>query len=111
VDLSLQTWWSSGADAPQWIDVDLGGASVSRVRLVTRQATEGPMQVEVGLFGAGGASLASHTFVQPSGEAVGELVLEHTFAQTAHGVARLRVHTTRPGWVIWYEIEAYGPGG
>ncbi len=109
VDLSMRTWWSSGTDGPQWIDIDLGGVSVSRVRLLTRQATEGPMQVEVRLTATDGALLASHTFVRSATAPVDELVLEHAFAQTAHDVASLRVTTNRPGWVIWYEIEAYGP--
>lgn len=108
VDLSMQTWWSSAADAPQWIAVDLGGVTVDRVRLVTRMAAEGPMQVSVRLLDAGGSELAGHTFSQPSPEAPPELVLEHEFGAVDE-VATLRVDTQRDGWVIWFEIEAYGP--
>jgi hypothetical protein len=76
---------------------------------MTRQATEGPMTVRVRLFGPGGATLASHTFPRPSSQPSKELVLEHTFTQSVAGVARLRVDTTRSGWAIWYEIEAFAP--
>ncbi len=107
-DLSEQTWWSSGADAPQWIEVDLGGMTVERVRLMTRQATEGPMQVTVRLLAADGSVLDSHTFTQTSPTAEPELVLEHTFVPTATSVAHVRVETERPGWVIWYEIGVFG---
>jgi hypothetical protein len=109
VDLSEQTWWSSGADAPQWIEIDLGGVSVDRVRLSTQQATEGPMQVRVRLLDPDGAGLAEHTFTRPSADPAPELVLEHGFGSVA-GVATLRVQTQRPGWVIWYEVAAFGPG-
>jgi hypothetical protein len=108
VDLSMETWWSSGADAPQWIEIDLGGVTVDRVRLVTRMAGEGPMQVRVRLLAADGSELAGHTLSQPSPEAPPELVLEHGFGAVEE-VATLRVDTQRPGWVIWFEIEAYGP--
>ncbi len=108
VDLSKETWWSSGADAPQWIEIDLRGATVDAVRLFTRQATEGPMQVTVRLLGADGTALATHAFSQPSPAAVDALTLEHTFAAPIAGVHRLRVETIRSGWVIWYEIEALG---
>ena len=107
-DLSMETWWSSGSDAPQWIEVDLGGTTVGSVRLVTRQATEGPMQVTIRLFGADGSELASHVLSQPSPATTSELVLEHAFAAPVADVARLRIDTQRPGWVIWYEIEVFG---
>ena len=108
VDLSEETWWSSGADAPQWIEIDIGGASVDAVRLFTRQATEGPMDVTVRLLAADGSALATHVFSQPSSDPVDALTLEHTFAAPIAGVHRMRVETVRPGWVIWYEIEAIG---
>lgn len=109
VDLSETTWWSSGADAPQWIEIDLGEVTVDRVRLVTRQATEGPMDVVVSLLKTDGSVLGQRTFTVASSAAVPELVLEHAFPSPIAGVARLRVDTVRPGWVIWYEIEAFGP--
>lgn len=107
-DLSMETWWSSGADAPQWIEVDLGDVTVDRVRLVTRMAGEGPMQVRVRLLDEDGAELAAHTFSQPSPEAPPELVLEHDFG-AVEDVATVRVDTQREGWVIWFEIGVYGP--
>lgn len=107
-DLSMETWWSSGADAPQWIEVDLGGVAVDGVRLVTRQATEGPMRVVVRLLDADGARLGGHTFDVASRDPVEELVLERAFDSPVAGVARMRVETSRPGWVIWYEIEVTG---
>jgi hypothetical protein len=108
IDLSMETWWSSGADAPQWIEVDLGGVTVERVRLVTRQATEGPMQVTLRLLSADGSEVATQVLSQPSSSATSELELEHAFAAPVAGVARLRIDTQRPGWVIWYEIEVFG---
>ena len=68
------------------------------------------MEVAVRLLAADGSLLDRHTFRITSTAAVDELVLEHTFDSEVDGVARLRVETMRPGWVIWYEIEAYGPG-
>ena len=110
-DLSQQTWWSSAADGPQWIEVELGGATVNRVRLNTRMATEGPMTVQVQLLGFHGTVLATESFSVPSPtpvpELVPELVLDRSFSPVS-GVQRMRVETDRPGWVIWYEIAAYG---
>lgn len=110
VDLSLDTWWSSGTDAPQWISIDLGGVTVSRVRLLTRQATEPPMRVRVRLLDADGGVLADWTATDPPVGADGWLTLEHSFEAPVAGVATLRVDTARPGWVIWHEIEVYGQG-
>ena len=107
-DLSMETWWSSGADAPQWLEVDLGGVTVDGVRLVTRQATEGPMQVTVALIGPGGTMLGTHAFSVTSPAPVDELVLEHAFDPPVDGVARMRIDTVRPGWAIWYEITVTG---
>jgi hypothetical protein len=50
----------------------------------------------------------SHVLSQPSPATTSELVLEHAFAAPVADVARLRIDTQRPGWVIWYEIEVLG---
>ena len=107
VDLSDTTWWSSGTDAPQWLEIDLGGATVTSVRLFTRQATEGPMSVSVRLLDDDRSELAEHVFRRPSPEPIEELILEHDFG-SVDNVATVRIRTERPGWVIWYEVEVFG---
>lgn len=105
VDSNVVSQWGSGADAPQWIEVDLGGVTVGRVRLTVGQWPAGRTVHEVEIRTGGGLELI-HTF---DGETEGGDVLEFVLDEPIFEVETIRV-TTRvsPSWVAWIEIEVFG---
>lgn len=98
------TQWGSGADAPQWIEVDLGGVTVGRVHLTVGQWPAGRTVHEVAVR-IGGSLEVVHTF---DGDTEGGDVLEAVFDEPIFDVEAIRV-TTRvsPSWVAWTEIEVF----
>jgi len=104
VDGSTGTQWGSGADAPQWIEVNLGGVTVGRVRLTVGQWPAGRTVHEVAVRTGGGLTVV-HTF---DGQTEGGDVLEVTLDEPIFEVEAIRI-TTRgsPSWVAWHEIEVF----
>jgi hypothetical protein len=103
VDDDLDTNWSSGADAPQWIEVQLGGEQqVTGVRLTVDQYPPGSTRHVVwGRLGDG--RLVQLADVE--GETDMFDVLEVT-TDEPWTVAAIRIETLEsPSWVAWREIE------
>lgn len=100
--------WGSGADAPQWIEVDFEeGITLSRVRLTVEQFPSGPTRHEVLVRFVDGSSLVVHAF---EGDTAGGDLLEYSLEDPIGGVVALRITTTSsPSWVAWQEIEVYAP--
>lgn len=111
VDGNPATTWGSGADAPQWIEVDL-----------QQSATIGAIRLRVAQYPAEGATV-HRVWTKGAGPGDG-YVLRQTLAGTTRdgqsleardgapwsGVRYVRVETTQsPSWVAWAELEALTP--
>jgi hypothetical protein len=103
VDGDLETHWSAGADAPQWIEIPLDpGRRVVAVRLVVDQFPPGPTTHVVWGRRADDQliQLAEHTSDTDMFD-----VLEIEIDAPEDLVA-IRIETTSsPSWVAWREID------
>ncbi|MEW5870290.1 MAG: discoidin domain-containing protein [Chloroflexota bacterium] len=99
--------WNSGAFAPQWIEIDLGGPYViSSIRLHITQEPAGKTDHRLGGMLEKGAPVSLHKF---SGNTQEGQVLEFTPPAGKVILQMLRVETTEsPSWVAWKEIEIEG---
>jgi hypothetical protein len=99
--------WGAGADAPQWIQIDLGApATVRLIRLVVSQWPAGETVHQVWGGGPGEELRLLHEF---SGHTDGGQVLEFVPADSLAGIQIVRVVTlSSPSWVGWKEIEVVG---
>jgi hypothetical protein len=106
-DGDLETHWSSGGDAPQWIEIELESEqTVTLVRLVVDQYPPGPTRHVIwGRTGDGELiQLAAY-----GGETDMFDVLEIEIDEQVPVIA-IRIETTEsPSWVAWREIEVVGP--
>jgi len=111
VDGNPGTWWSAGASAPQWIEVDLGAVyDIQSIRLVINQSPSGHTVHTVRGRGAGiqDAYTVLHTF---EGITADGQVLSFEPAQPWQGIRYLRIETLEsPSWVAWSEIEIMDAG-
>jgi len=111
VDGNPDTWWSSGAGAPQWIEIDLGAAyNIQSIRLLTSQFPSGLTVHKVRGKGTGvqDAYVLLNTF---EGITDDTQVLSFTPAQPRKGIRYLRIETLdSPSWVAWREIEIIDAG-
>ena len=109
VDGDLGTLWSSGGDAPQWIEIDLGTEyNISEIRLTPSQFPEGRTihQIKGKGADAGDLFILLHTFDGNTKDG-DELV----FSPNAKGIRYIRVETVAsPSWVAWREIEVIDSG-
>jgi hypothetical protein len=108
VDESLNTQWGSGANAPQWIQVELpAGAVVGHIRLLVAQYPAGDTLHRVYAYFADG----SHELVAEfSGPTSDNDWLEAEFDPPLEGVTAIRVETlSSPSWVSWKQIEVLAP--
>ena len=101
VDGSEDTSWVSGADAPQWIELDLGRlVAVASIRLKVDQAPPGRT---VHAITAGGHTEPGMSVFALDGETEWGDWLEARIDKT---VQFIRITTTEsPSWVAWVEIE------
>ena len=101
VDGSEETSWASGADAPQWIELDLGAPmNVTSIRLKVDQA---PLGRTVHVITAGAHTVPGMTVFTLDGETDWGDWLEARIDKT---VQFMRITTTEsPSWVAWVEIE------
>ncbi len=107
VDGNVGTLWSAGADAPQWIEVDLQQPSaVGAVRLVTAQfPAEAPTIHRVWTKGPGigDAYVLRQTL---AGTTRDGQTLDARSGAPWQNVRAVRVETTlSPSWVAWTEIQ------
>lgn len=103
-DGDLDTFWSSGADAPQWLMVDLDSPStVTVVRLVVYQNPPGDTTHVLEVLDSSGTWEAVQEFV---GFTETGQVLEWVPAEPVPDVVAVRVTTvSSPSWPEWLEIE------
>ncbi len=106
VDESAGTQWGAGAGAPQWIEVDLGGAyQITEVRLLVAQWPAGATTHRLSVRTAAGLTPV-HEF---SGETQQGDWLVFTSEPPLEGVQAVRVQTVgSPSWVAWSEVQVYG---
>ena len=104
----MDTHWNSGADPPQWIQIDLGQpTSVAAFRLVVSQYPEGATVHQIWVGPDPDALSMVHEF---SGFTTGSDVLEFSPATPLDGVRFVRVITVAStSWVSWSEIEILAP--
>lgn len=101
------TSWSSGANPPAWLRLDLGAAAtLTEVRLTVAQDPAGPTVHRV-LAGATPSDLAEvHAFAGTTAD--GDRLLYKLPAPLA-GVRYVEVQTTMsPSWVAWREVAVLG---
>ncbi len=108
LDGLADTLWSSGNDAPQWIEIDLGGErTVETIRLLVSQYPNGPSTHVVSVRGSGGTRVVS-TLSGPTAD--GDWLTVTPPAPLA-GVRYVRIETTAStSWVAWREISILGEG-
>lgn len=107
VDENETTQWGAGADAPQWIEIDVGdGVDVGRVRLLVAQYPEGDTTHRV-LIDRGSGFEVVHEF--NANTRPGDW-LEFAPESPLQDVITVRIETrSSPSWVAWGEIEITGP--
>ena len=106
VDGSEDTSWQSGADAPQWIELDLGvPVSVASIRLKVDQAPPGRT---IHAITAGGHAEPGMAVFTLEGETDWGDWLEARIDKT---VQFIRITTTEsPSFISWVEIEIVPAG-
>ena len=107
LDGSEETMWSSGADAPQWIEFDLGAPTdVDLIRLLVSQYPGGVTSHEVY---AGAHEDPGRFIATIAGDTNDRDRLEVEIEAT---VRYIRILTTSsPSWVVaWFEIEVVPAG-
>ena len=112
VDGNPGTLWGSGADPPQWIEIDLGGpASVADIRLTVAQYPDGPTDHRVLVRGPSPGD--PWVLVgEPTGSTHDGQVIEVAGGASTRNVRYVRVETvSSPSWVSWREIEVLGLRG
>lgn len=103
--------WNAGADAPQWLEVDLGRAfPIAAVRLVVAQFPRGQTRHRViGRATRAGAGTLLREFSGPTADMD---VLGATFDPPIKAIRIIRVETLEsPSFVAWREIEVLSPVG
>jgi hypothetical protein len=100
--------WNSGQDAPQWIEIDLGGQyPIGLIRLTIDQWPDGDTLHQVWAAGDDGEMRLLTEF---SGWTTSGQVLEWVPPELLSGIRFLRIVTTlSPSWVGWQEIEVIAP--
>ena len=101
--------WGSGADAPQWLEIDLGGSfAINRVTLRVAQYPAGETRHQVWALMEDGIRVLLREFKQVTND---EDLLEVDLAAPLPGVTGIRVDTlVSPSWVAWKEIEVFEGG-
>ena len=103
LDGDRDTFWSSGSDAPQWLQLDLRGPTqVSAVSLVVFQNPAGltTHRLEV-LVGGAWSTVVTFEGMTETGQ-----VLEWRPPDPLPGVAAIRITTLEsPSWPEWLEME------
>lgn len=108
VDGRLDTYWTAGDFAPQWIDLDLRGPHpLSRIRLHVSQLPNGVTGHRIlGRMSLSRGWTSLHTF---SGITVDGQALEYDPpVPTVYRYLRIET-TSSPSWVGWREIEVLSP--
>lgn len=108
VDDNAGTSWGAGADAVQWIQIDLqGNYRITEIRLLVGQYPNGNTVHRVQVRASSSdAYQAVHEF---SGSTNDNDWLIFTPDTPLENVSQIRIQTiTSPSWVAWKEIQVYG---
>ena len=107
VDENAASHWGSGADAPQWIEIDLQAEyTLERVELLVSQYPAGETRHLLRGRSASGNWQDLHTF---EGRTTDGDHLVFTPETPVPAIQFLRIDTlASPSWVSWYEVEVYG---
>ena len=96
------TQWGSGKDATQWVEVELGGATVSSVTLTVAQWPAGRTVHVITVWDDAG----KREVYRFAGKTAEGDQLVATFDEPLTNVTRLRVTTeSSPSWVAWRDIS------
>jgi hypothetical protein len=100
--------WGAGADAPQWIEIDLGQPqAIGEVRLTVAQWPAGETVHQIWGGAAGEALQLLHQFRGTTEE--GDLLVFEP-EPPLENLQILRIVTTSsPSWVAWREVEVFAP--
>ncbi len=106
-DGDLETAWNAGTYGPQWWEVEVDGATVTRIRLVVHygatRVEESKYEVRV-YYQPDEAVLKEFSKVTKDGD-----IFTWTLQQAVSDVQKVRVITwSSPSWVAWDEVEIYG---
>jgi hypothetical protein len=106
VDGDAGTLWSSGYDAPQWIEIDLGQPyDISAIRLLISQYPAGNTLHRVLGKGPGPDDLF-YELTRFEGSTEDGQWLEFSPEEPWEGIQYIRIETVAsPSWVSWREIE------
>ncbi|MCH7480745.1 MAG: discoidin domain-containing protein [Chloroflexi bacterium] len=107
IDGLANTWWSAGAFAPQWIEIDLGApTTVYEIRVLTSQSPAGATVHRIRARTADGNWT---TLTEFSGNTNDSEWLIFVPNEPLEGIQFIRVDTlSSPSWVGWREIEIIG---
>lgn len=110
VDGGTGTLWNSGDYAPQWIEIDLGGARpIGQISLLIAQLPEGETVHRV--LGKARPDDPFRLLHEFAGSTADGQRLEYAPPAPWENVRFLRIETTQsPSWVAWREIEVYPAG-
>ncbi len=111
VDGDPGTLWNSGADAPQWIELDLGEAfNIQEIRLIVSQYPRGMTVHSILARGAANQDeyVTLHVF---SGITDDGTVLSVSPESPWQEVRYIRIESIQsPSWIAWREIEIIDAG-
>lgn len=98
--------WGAGADAPQWIEIDLGGTfSIAEVTLQVAQYPAGDTQHQVWAITDQDRFILLREFDQSTRD---NDILAAPLDSPLPEIRAIRVETlASPSWVAWKEIEVY----
>lgn len=107
VDGNWFSYWSSGAFAPQWIEVELGGSHpVNSVRLGVTMLPNG--FTTHALYGRrAGHGLDYVPLGERSGPTTDQMTLEFGGSGSQEVESILVESTSSPSWIGWREVEVY----
>lgn len=108
VDGRLDQWWVAAANAPQWIQIDMGNpTTIGLIRLVTVQSPQGITKHQLWVGSTTENLYLLHTF---QGNTTDGQVLDYEPVNPIENVRYIRVVTMEsPSWVGWKEIEILAP--
>lgn len=107
IDENEATQWGSGNDAPQWIEVELGGAqTITEIRLLVAQWPAGETIHRILRRSADGGLVELHRFQQATEQ--GDWLI-FTPDNPIENIQFIRIETiSSPSWVSWSEIQVLG---
>lgn len=106
-DEDVETWWSSGSMAPQWVQIDLQqDYFISEIDMVTDQYPDG---YTVHLLKAKDDHAPDFSLLETfSGNTQSNQTLTYLAPIPLHAYRYIRVETTQsPSWVAWREITIH----